>query len=109
MLTVKWIVKTDKGEITRIFEAEDVAVAYRDNPLPPNNEDGSDFKVGRYPVRRAVLVINPHDLSSDRALDIGTCYVMNEGGKTVGSYQLYDGTFAIGTPLPMVPPPAMAA
>lgn len=91
MLTVKWIVQTDKGSVERIFAADDVAIAYRNNPFSDVQKvDGSDFKVGRYAVKSAVLVINPHDASSDRCLADGTCYVMNDAGKTVGSYQLSD-------------------
>lgn len=90
MLTVKWIIQTTKGSVERIFAADDVAIAYRNTPLPPRNDDGADFKVGRYAVKSAVLVINPHDASSDRCLADGTCYVMNAAGKTVGSYQLSD-------------------
>ncbi len=117
MLTVKWVVQTTKGSVTRIFEAEDVAIAYRNDPIPSlsptpsvTRQDGSDFKVGRYAVKTALLVINPHDLSADRALDCGLCYVVNDHGKTVGSYQLsndtidYAGGFA-PTPDPVVSPP----
>lgn len=97
MLTVKWTVQTPKGSVTRIFEADDVAIAYRNNPLPPTSNDGSDFKVGRYAVGSAILVINPHDASADRALDCGTCYVMNDHGKTVGSYELGDKVMDAGS------------
>lgn len=100
MLTVKWIVQTNKGSVERIFPAEDVAIAYRNEPLTPADNDRSDFKVGRYEVGSAILIINPHDSSSDRALDVGLCYVMNEAGKTIGSYILSEGTYAYATGIP---------
>lgn len=111
MLTVKWIVQTTKGSVERIFAADDVAIAYRNNPLGDAQKiDGSDFKVGRYAVKSAVLVINPNDSSSDRCLADGICYVMNAAGKTVGSYQLSDevieATDSLPTPDPIILPVA---
>lgn len=94
MFTVKWIVKTEVGEITRIFEARNVEVGYRNDYDPPSVASKSPptpwYIHGRF-VERALLVIDGDEAAlTGHSFDVGTVYVMNEAGSTVGKYVLDD-------------------
>ena len=100
-LTVKWIVKYAEGETTRIFPADEVLVAYHDasanEPLGVQYAYGPngvlELGIGDLGVGQSVdatLLINPNDEKTCKRLACGTCYVMNEAGKTIGTYRLDD-------------------
>lgn len=102
MLTVKWIVQTSMGEVTRIFTADDVAVAF------PN---ASDIKPGdrmmvasRHVPPHGLVILDPYDLGG-RSLAHGKVYVMNAQGATIGSYQLDDAIIPANDHLPITSGP----
>lgn len=111
MFTVKWVVKTELGETTRLFEAHTIESAYR-NPLPPDVPAAAPkswYLDGR-PVNGALVVIDGMDGDDDpfcgHSFDWGTIYVMNESGATVAKYVLNE------TPIPVAqlfPQPVQAA
>lgn len=98
MLTVKWVIKRREGEITRIFPASSVSVAYPDASIVSMQADewlhvsyapspDGMIKLGK---DEACLLIDPDDERTCRRLTEGTCYVVNEQGRTVGTYRLDD-------------------
>ncbi len=109
MFTVKWIVNTPFGEQIRIFEAKEVAVAYRDKmpegygdptiPSIPSIEVARWELAGR-PVGRQLLIMDPYEPNfAGRSFDVGTVYVMNESGATVGKYVLDPSIQSAAEPL----------
>ena len=112
MFTIKWIVATPHGEVTRLFEARDVRVAYRNsNPgIEPDWGHLPRFELADRPVKRALLVIDPGPNFAGHSFDCGKVYVMNETGATVAKYVLSDAMIDIAEP-PAVPPlyPPIAA
>lgn len=96
-LTVKWVIKFTEGEVTKLFPAEEVSVAYRDASIPENEAlevlytpapNGILSLCGNDPAGGAALLINPSNEKTAIRLGEGTCYVMNEAGRTIGTYQL---------------------
>ena len=95
MLTIKWIVNTPFGEKIRIFEAKEVAVAYRDK-MPPGygQQTAPNAQIPRWElagrlVERQLFIIDPYEPNfAGQSFDVGTVYVMNEAGSTVGKYVL---------------------
>jgi len=86
MFTVKWIVKQSYGEVIRMFEADEVSVAFADASVA--TPKGGWSVAGRV-VGNALLIMDPYDIGG-RSLADGTVYVMNEAGATVGKYLLSD-------------------
>lgn len=106
MLTIKWIVRTDKGEVIRMYEAKSVSVAYRNEDRPPAGSLAPPWCVDGRPVLTSLLILDPNDGLSGRSFDCGTVYVMNESGATVGKYVLSDEMVATpDIPQPLVMPP----
>jgi len=109
MFTVKWVVRHADGEVIRMFEAENVTVAYRNQD--PNAVAKESWEVEGRVVERSLLIVGHADLSS-RSLDVGVAYVMNEAGATVGKYVLNDDIIRAGrdavvgmtAPTPPMPP-----
>lgn len=99
MFTVKWIVKTGAGETIRMFSADDVTVAYRDQ----STEMAAPWMVAGREVEGALVILDPHDIGA-RSLNHGLVYVMNEAGATVGKYEL--GDHRLGQDQAGVTPPA---
>lgn len=99
MFTVKRIVRTELGEVTRLYEADSVEAAFRDEPPPgarcwlsaPWQIDGRRF------VERALVIVN--DAFGGRSFDRGTVYVMNRDGATVSKYVLDDSIQPVSRPL----------
>ena len=102
MFTVKWVVRTELGETTRLFEAHTVESAYRDQRAPhpgaPEHSSKPWYLNGR-PVNGALVVIDGMSGDDDpfvgHSFDWGTIYVMNETGATVAKYVLNE------TPVPV--------
>lgn len=96
MFTIKWIVKTPCGEIVRMFEAKDIAVAFRNEPRSPAGAAVPQatlkhWEVAGRPVDYSLLVMDPYEPNyAGRSFDSGIVYVMNETGATVGKYVLSD-------------------
>jgi hypothetical protein len=107
MLTVKWVLKRTEGEITRIFDAHSVAVAYPDASVVTDSNVAGGAAESRgtwlqvlYALgpdgtillgkRDACLLIDPDDERTAKRLAEGTCYVMNDTGRTIGTYRLDD-------------------
>lgn len=95
MFSIKWIVRTALGSITRMYEAEDVIAAYRDELPPPGcAQTLKQWEVADRPVDCALFIMDPNGTSGDRfagrSFDTGTVYVMNETGATVGKFVLSD-------------------
>lgn len=89
MFTVKWVLKTTRGEITRMLQAEDVKIA-----CAKVNPPGSGTTVIPLPwmvdgrvVEKALVILDGPSLHG-RSFDCGTFYIMNEQGATVGKYVL---------------------
>jgi len=103
-LTVKWVQKLREGEITRIFAAQSVAIAYPDASIVfdagPDGQPPGDFLEVLYSPspngiiylgpKDACLLIDPDDERTAKRLAEGTCYVVNEQGRTIGTYRLDD-------------------
>jgi hypothetical protein len=99
MFTVKWVVRTTLGEVTRMFEANRVEVAYRNGTVSspssslkaaPPEEIQPTFRLGERYVNKALLVIDDGPGYAGHSFDRGVVYVMNEAGATVGKYVLDD-------------------
>lgn len=108
MLTVKWVLKRTEGQITRIFDAHSVAVVYPDASVVTDFSAGSAGAKEAEPIGLQVLyapgadgtillgrgdaclLIDPDDERTAKRLAEGTCYVMNDTGRTIGTYRLDD-------------------
>ncbi len=103
MLTVKWIVQTAHGEIVRIYEAREVALAFRDGPPPPDGpvkQTPPHWMVHDRAVERALMILDQSEPNfAGRSFDTGVVYVMNESGATVGKYVLDERVIEEAFPL----------
>ena len=107
MLTVKWIVRTKHGEVIRIYEAREVALAFRDAPPPPPSapvQASSHWLVHDRTVERSLMILDPSEPNfAGRSFDTGIVYVMNDTGATVGKYVLDNRVIEDAHPLEAAP------
>ena len=84
MLTVMWTSFVDNGQVTRIYEANDVAVASRYDIGSPRV-----WEVDGRPVDRCLVILDPSDLRLvGRSFDRGLVEVFNSAGARVARYEL---------------------
>lgn len=92
MLIVKWITHANGFETERLFQASNVEIKY---PHTTNGEVSTDakgnfFKHHDYELHGPSLFIDAGPGGAGFMLTEGKCYVMNDQGRTVGSYTLSD-------------------
>lgn len=89
MFTIKWVYKTARGEITHMYQSEQVDIAYK-NSLPPGTpEPSAPWKVQGRIVEKSLAILDGHGIFG-RSFNCGMIYVMNDQGATVGKYILDD-------------------
>jgi hypothetical protein len=101
MFSVKWIYQQNGLEVNRIFEAERVATAFRNDGPPDSPRRQFNPTLFGREVERALVILGDGDLD-DISIDCGKVYVMNQAGRTVASYDLGDpcATPALGQSMP---------
>lgn len=92
MFTVKWKYEVDGISRERVFDADQVQVAYDNRDAPPKGCPVGQVsaKLGIYhvPPRGVVVIGNPHDGADSMAFTFGKVYVMNSDGATISTYTL---------------------
>lgn len=92
MFTVKWKYEVDGISRERVFDTDQVQVAYDNRDDVPAGCPVSQVsaKLGIYhvPPRGVVVIGNPHDGANSMAFAFGKIYVMNSEGATVSTYSL---------------------
>lgn len=92
MFTVKWKYDVDGVSRERVFDADQVEVAYDNrNEVPkgcPVSQVSAKLGIYYVPPRGVVVIGNPHQGSDSMAFTFGKVYVMNAEGATVSTYTL---------------------
>lgn len=91
MLTVKWQYTVNGVQVEHLYEAENVTGAFPEIQPPgaASRQNPTPHVCGRY-IDRPTVILDGYDLTG-RSFGNGKVYVMNEGGKTIASYDLGDG------------------